>query len=56
MSNCKQLLTINRSWLTGFIFASQDYNRGGACQLFGPPGATNCHLKWANQAFLFLGL
>lgn len=39
-------------WLTAFIFAAQDYNRGN-CYL-NAPRFGRCSLKRANQAFIFL--
>jgi len=39
-------------WLTSFIFAAQDYNRGNC--YYNAPRSGRCSLKWANQAFIFL--
>lgn len=40
------------SWLTSFIFAAEDYNRGNC--YYNAPRFGRCSLKWANQAFIFL--
>ncbi|KAJ9480878.1 hypothetical protein VN97_g12645 [Penicillium thymicola] len=39
-------------WLTAFIFAAQDYNRGN-CHTAIPAGI-GCKRKYANEAFIFL--
>ncbi|KAJ5384184.1 hypothetical protein N7517_002095 [Penicillium concentricum] len=39
-------------WLTAFIFAAQDYNRGH-CRSAIPTGI-GCKRKWANESFIFL--
>ena len=40
-------------WLTGFIFASQDYNFNGTCEL-SPGGVSKCGIKRTLEAFAFL--
>lgn len=43
-------------WLTGFIFAVQDYEYNGGCGFNSPRFVNKCRLKRTVEAFTFLAL
>lgn len=48
--------TLSYLWLTGFIFAVQDYEYNGGCASNSPRFVNKCSLKRTIEAFTFLAL